>query len=99
MPRGGPPAPLVEIIADGGGPIGYGPLGRCLAVADVLGTDAAFSVAEGEATAFVVARGARVDGGGAAGVVVLDRRAPVTVAEAEAHRSAGRRVVLLDDPG
>jgi spore coat polysaccharide biosynthesis predicted glycosyltransferase SpsG len=94
-----PPAPLVEIVADGGGPLGFGHLGRCLAVADVLGSDAAFTVAEGEASAFVSARGARVDGAGEAGVVLLDRRAAVEVAEVEEQQARGRRVALLDDLG
>jgi spore coat polysaccharide biosynthesis predicted glycosyltransferase SpsG len=91
--------PLVEIVADGGGPLGFGHLGRCLALADVLGADATFSVAPGEATAFVTARGARVGGGEEAGVLLLDRRAPVAAAEVQAHRAAGRRVALLDDLG
>jgi hypothetical protein len=68
-------------------------------VADVLGSDAAFSVAEGEASAFVGARGARVGGGGEAGVVLLDRRASVDVALVEELQARGRRVALLDDLG
>jgi spore coat polysaccharide biosynthesis predicted glycosyltransferase SpsG len=90
---------LVEIVADGGGALGFGHLGRCLAIADALGDAATFTVEDGQAADFVAARGARVGDGRDAPVVLLDRRAAVPAALATEQRRRGRRVALLDDAG
>jgi spore coat polysaccharide biosynthesis predicted glycosyltransferase SpsG len=89
----------VEIVADGGHAVGFGHLGRCLAIAEILGERAAFSVAGPEATAFVRARGARTGGAPDAPVVLLDRREPTSETTVRALQEAGRRVALLDDRG
>jgi hypothetical protein len=47
----------------------------------------------------VRSRGARSDGGGAAPVVLIDRREPTSAAAVRALQDAGRRVALLDDRG
>jgi UDP-2,4-diacetamido-2,4,6-trideoxy-beta-L-altropyranose hydrolase len=94
-----PAPPLVEIVADGGGALGFGHLGRCLAIADALGDAATFTVEDGQAADFVAGRGARVGDGRDAPVVLLDRRAAVPAALATEQRRRGRRVALLDDAG
>jgi spore coat polysaccharide biosynthesis predicted glycosyltransferase SpsG len=90
---------LVEIVADGGHAVGFGHLGRCLAIAEVLGKRAAFSVSDPDALAFVRERGARTDGTPDAPVALIDRREPTSEATVRALREAGRRVALLDDRG
>lgn len=90
---------LVEIVADGGHAVGFGHLGRCLAIAEVLGDRAAFSVSDPDALAFLRARGARTDGTPEAPVALIDRREPTPEATVQALRAAGRRVALLDDRG
>jgi UDP-2,4-diacetamido-2,4,6-trideoxy-beta-L-altropyranose hydrolase len=90
---------LVEIVADGGHAVGFGHLGRCLAIAEVLGDRAAFSVSDPDALAFVRERGARTDGTPDAPVALIDRREPTSEATVRALREAGRRVALLDDRG
>jgi spore coat polysaccharide biosynthesis predicted glycosyltransferase SpsG len=90
---------LVEIVADGGHAVGFGHLGRCLAIAEILGDRAAFTLTDPEATAFVSARGARTDGAPDAPVALIDRRAPTSEATVRALQHAGRRVALLDDRG
>jgi spore coat polysaccharide biosynthesis predicted glycosyltransferase SpsG len=89
----------VEIVADGGHAVGFGHLGRCLAIAEILGDRAAFTLTDSEATAFVRARGARTGGAPDAPVVLLDRREPTSEATVRSLRCAGRRVALLDDRG
>jgi spore coat polysaccharide biosynthesis predicted glycosyltransferase SpsG len=90
---------LVEIVADGGHAVGFGHLGRCLAIAEVLGDRAAFSVSDPDALGFLRARGARTDGSPDAPVALIDRRAPTAEATVQALRDSGRRVALLDDRG
>jgi UDP-2,4-diacetamido-2,4,6-trideoxy-beta-L-altropyranose hydrolase len=90
---------LVEIVADGGHAVGFGHLGRCLAIAEILGERAAFTVSDPDAVAFVRSRGARIDGAGAAPVALIDRRDPTSEETVRALQEAGRRVALLDDRG
>jgi UDP-2,4-diacetamido-2,4,6-trideoxy-beta-L-altropyranose hydrolase len=90
---------LVEIVADGGHAVGFGHLGRCLAIAEILGGGAAFTLSDPDAVAFVRSRGGRIDGGGAAPVALIDRREPTSESAVRALQDAGRRVALLDDRG
>jgi UDP-2,4-diacetamido-2,4,6-trideoxy-beta-L-altropyranose hydrolase len=89
---------LVEIVADGGHAVGFGHLGRCLAIAEILGERAAFTVDDPDAVGFVRSRGGRI-GGGAAPVTLIDRREPTPEDTVRALQDAGRRVALLDDRG
>jgi len=90
---------LVEIVADGGPLLGYGHVGRCLAVWEALDGDAAFAVTDAAVAAFVQARGARAGGAPSAPVVLLDSAEPTGLAAVQSLQAAGRRVVLLDDLG
>ena len=91
-------SPSLQIIADGGPQIGFGHIGRCLAIAEEFGHDAVFTVDDGSAARFVEAHGGRVLRV-AAPVVLLDRRRPTEADEVRAWHDAGQRVVLLDDMG
>lgn len=90
---------LVEIVADGGGSLGYGHVGRCLALADEFGDRCAFVLDDEDAERFVRGYGARAGGAPDAPVVLLDRRAPVSAEAVAALHAQGRRVALLDDLG
>jgi spore coat polysaccharide biosynthesis predicted glycosyltransferase SpsG len=90
---------LVEIVADGGHAVGFGHLGRCLAIAESLGEQAAFTLGDPDALAFVRSRGARSGGAEAAPVVLIDRREPTPAERVRVLQAAGRRVALLDDRG
>ncbi len=88
----------LEIVADAGADIGFGHVGRCLALAEELGDAAAF-VVHRDAAEFVERRGGRLRSCPDAPVVLIDRRGPTDTTEVRALHAAGRRVVLLDDMG
>jgi spore coat polysaccharide biosynthesis predicted glycosyltransferase SpsG/SAM-dependent methyltransferase len=89
---------VLQIIADGGPQLGYGHVGRCLAIAEKFGGDAVFTVDDESLIGFIVAHGGRALAANAP-VVLIDRRAPTDAIEVHALRDAGQRVVLLDDSG
>jgi UDP-2,4-diacetamido-2,4,6-trideoxy-beta-L-altropyranose hydrolase len=92
--------PTVVFRADGGHQTGFGHLGRCVAVAQELGDEAAFDVGESTTAAWLAKQGARTVTAGTGGrTVVLDRVDPVPAAEVRALQTSGSRVCLVDDPG
>jgi UDP-2,4-diacetamido-2,4,6-trideoxy-beta-L-altropyranose hydrolase len=97
--RGARTPARVNLVADGGSRVGYGHVGRCLALAEALGDFAAFSVEDSNLEAFLNARQAPIGGTKDASVIVLDRAEPTSAAEVRALQADGRRVVLLDDLG
>lgn len=93
-------SPTVVFRADGGHRAGFGHLGRCVAVAQELGDEAAFEVGEGATAAWLAEQGTRTVPESTGGsVVVLDRVAPVPAAEVRLLQATGSRVCLVDDPG
>jgi UDP-2,4-diacetamido-2,4,6-trideoxy-beta-L-altropyranose hydrolase len=102
--RTGPPRErnvdtLVELAADGGPRLGFGHVGRCLALWEELRGRATFRVNDASVAGFLRERHAPTVGAGDAPIVVLDRAAPVAEEEVRQLRACGRRVVLLDDLG
>jgi spore coat polysaccharide biosynthesis predicted glycosyltransferase SpsG len=89
----------VEIVADGGPRVGYGHVGRCLAIAEFLGADAVFRIEDAEVARFVRDRGGVCVAESRAPVVLLDRADATDAAAVRELQAAGRRVVLLDDLG
>jgi len=95
-----PPTVLLEIAADGGTAVGFGHVGRCVALWEELGDESVFRISDPLAAEFLRARGATVAPGPVeAPIVLLDRIAPTGEAEVRALQAGGRRVVLLDDLG
>ncbi len=95
---------LVEIVVDGGPQLGFGHVGRCLALWEELQGLAMFRILDDTLAAFLQARGVpctypRGVTAGDAPIVLLDRAQPTEAQEVRALRAAGRRVVLLDDLG
>ncbi|HEX3693119.1 MAG TPA: hypothetical protein VHU13_07225 [Solirubrobacteraceae bacterium] len=95
---------LVELVLDGGRQLGFGHVGRCLALWEELRGRAAFRVLDDTLAAFLQARGvpsvpAQGAGVGEAPILLLDRAKPTDVQEVRSLKAAGRRVVLLDDLG
>jgi spore coat polysaccharide biosynthesis predicted glycosyltransferase SpsG len=90
---------LIELVADGGPQVGYGHVGRCLALAEAADGAAVFSVDDPAVERFVRERGGRVGGAPGAPVVLLDRAEPTAAPDVRSLQEAGRRVVLLDDRG
>ncbi|HYM45171.1 MAG TPA: hypothetical protein VES65_03300 [Solirubrobacteraceae bacterium] len=90
---------LVEIVADGGPRLGFGHVGRCLALWEELDGRAAFRVQDETVAGFLRARGAQAAPAGYEPIVLLDRAQQTDEAQVRALQAAGRRVVLLDDLG
>jgi spore coat polysaccharide biosynthesis predicted glycosyltransferase SpsG len=90
---------LVEIVADGGPRLGFGHIGRCLALWEELAGKAAFNVQDETVAGFLQARGVPLGPSVAAPVALLDRAQPTGEQEVRSLQAAGRRVVLLDDLG
>jgi len=91
--------PLLEIVAEGGPRLGFGHVGRCLALSEELREQAVFHVREDAVACFLRKRGAPIACTHDAPLVLLDRAVPVAEQEVRALHAAGRRVVLLDDLG
>lgn len=91
--------PLVEIVLEGGPRLGFGHAGRCLALSEELGERAGFRVEDPSVADFLQMRGALLQDGGEAPVVVLDRAAPAAVAEVRSLHAEGRFAALIDDLG
>jgi UDP-2,4-diacetamido-2,4,6-trideoxy-beta-L-altropyranose hydrolase len=90
---------LVEIVADGGTRLGFGHVGRCLALWEELAGRAVFNAGDETVVEFLRARGVPTAPAPAAPIVLLDSAQPTSDQEVCALRAAGRRVVLLDDLG
>jgi spore coat polysaccharide biosynthesis predicted glycosyltransferase SpsG len=95
---------LVEIVVDGGPHLGFGHVGRCLALWEEFRGRAVFRMLDDTLAAFLQARGvpcASAQGAtaGDAPILLLDRAQPTDAQEVRSLRTAGRRVVLLDDLG
>jgi spore coat polysaccharide biosynthesis predicted glycosyltransferase SpsG len=97
----------LELVVDGGPHLGFGHVGRCLALWEELKGRAVFCVSDPSVAALLRARGASVldrpaaplaDSGGTP-FVVLDHAAPASVAQVRTLQARGRRVALLDDAG
>jgi spore coat polysaccharide biosynthesis predicted glycosyltransferase SpsG len=91
---------LVAILADGGARLGFGHIGRCLAIIEQLDGRAAFAVRDPDVARVLESRGIPLVAADApARVLLVDRRDPTGAQEADRMRASGRRVCLLDDPG
>jgi spore coat polysaccharide biosynthesis predicted glycosyltransferase SpsG len=90
---------LVEILAAGGPRLGFGHVGRCLALWEELGGRAAFNAQDDTVVDFLRARGAPIAPVASAPIVLLDSAQPTTEREVRSLQAPGRRVVLLDDLG
>jgi spore coat polysaccharide biosynthesis predicted glycosyltransferase SpsG len=99
MPDIASPAPIVEIAADGGERVGFGHVGRCLAVAEYLEANAVFRVEDPAVAEFVSNRGGVCVTNSDAPVVLLDRAGPTDADGVRELQACGRRVALLDDRG
>jgi spore coat polysaccharide biosynthesis predicted glycosyltransferase SpsG len=93
-------APTILFLLDGGPQVGFGHVGRCLALWEELGDRAAFAVEDSGIARLLDGLGVRLAHPRTqTAVVLLDRRAPAEVGQVRRIRAEGRRVCLLDDPG
>ncbi len=94
------PKPLVTVVVDGGARLGYGHVGRCLALWEELGGRAVFAARDYEVACALRAVGAQVLAAeGSTPVVVIDRATATGADEVAREQAAGRRVCLIDDAG
>jgi spore coat polysaccharide biosynthesis predicted glycosyltransferase SpsG len=92
--------PLAVLVVDGGRRLGFGHVGRCLAIWEELGGRAVFDVVDADVVRVLKTLGAPVDGAHAsAPVALIDHAAPTSAAEVQRRHARGQRVCLLDDPG
>src|SRR5262245_34511856 len=99
LPEISPFAPTVEILADGGPRVGYGHVGRCLAIAESMGAGAVFRLEDADVARFVGERGGTCVPSSDAPVILVDRADPTGADVAQELQTSGRRVALLDDRG
>jgi spore coat polysaccharide biosynthesis predicted glycosyltransferase SpsG len=99
-PVGAVASPLAILVVDGGQRIGFGHVGRCLAIWEELGGRAVFAVEDADVVRVLTTLGAPLGGDpSSAPVALIDRRTPTGAAEVERLQAQGQRVCLLDDPG
>lgn len=92
--------PLAVLMVDGGERVGFGHVGRCLAIWEELGGRAVFDVEDAGIVRVLTTLGAPVSAAhSSAPVALIDRRAPTSAAEVQRLHARGQRVCLLDDPG
>jgi spore coat polysaccharide biosynthesis predicted glycosyltransferase SpsG len=92
--------PMLLLLLDGGPKVGFGHVGRCLALWDELEDRVAFAVEDPDIGRLLDGLGVRLAKPSTqAPVVLLDRRAPAEVGQVTYMRAEGRRVCLLDDAG
>ncbi len=88
------------ILADAGAQLGFGHVGRCLAVLEELDGRAALAVSDPATFRLLAARGIPLVAPDApARVLLVDHRQPTSAEEVAHMRAHGRRVCLLDDVG
>ena len=98
--RHGAKTALLTILADGGPAVGFGHVGRCLAIWEELEGVAAFAVGDPDVGHRLKALGVPLAPPDArTPVLLVDRRQPTSAAELRGLRAGERRVCLLDDPG
>ena len=91
---------LLTIVADGGPHLGFGHVGRCLAIWEQLEGQAVFAVRDPVVMRKLRTLGAPIASRGAhSPLLLVDRSRPSGAAEVAMMRAQGRRVCLLDDPG
>ena len=99
-PKSAEASPLAVVIVDGGARVGFGHVGRCLALWEELGGRAVFAVEDADVVRMLRTLGVPV---GAADVslpvAVIDHATPASAAEVARRQAAGQRVCLIDDPG
>ncbi len=92
--------PLIVVRADAGADVGFGHMGRCLALWDEIGPGAVFEVADDRVAALLREQAVPVvTVNTLAPVIVLDRVRPTSEVEVLELQSSGCRVCLVDDPG
>jgi UDP-2,4-diacetamido-2,4,6-trideoxy-beta-L-altropyranose hydrolase len=93
-------APSVLFLLDGDRQLGFGHVGRCLALWDELEDQAAFAIEDPDIARVLNTLGVRLAAPNLpAPVVLVDRHAPTGADEMGRIRASGSRVCLLDDSG
>jgi UDP-2,4-diacetamido-2,4,6-trideoxy-beta-L-altropyranose hydrolase len=91
---------LLVILVDAGRRLGFGHVGRCLAILEELDGRAALAVRDRATARLLKARGVPlVTPDTPAPLLLVDRRKPTGAHEVARIRARGRHVCLLDDPG
>jgi UDP-2,4-diacetamido-2,4,6-trideoxy-beta-L-altropyranose hydrolase len=91
---------LLVILADGGGRLGFGHVGRCLAIIEELEGRAALAVGDRTTAEWLMERGIPlVSPDTPAPLLLVDRRKPTAAQEVAQMHARGRCVCLLDDVG
>lgn len=90
---------MVHFVVDGGPALGYGHIGRCLALLEELNGAGSFEVNHPEAEAYLQRRGVKVAALADERLVLIDKAVPTNSATVAALQASGRSVCLLDDFG
>jgi UDP-2,4-diacetamido-2,4,6-trideoxy-beta-L-altropyranose hydrolase len=99
-PKGAVANPLAVVVVEGGARVGFGHVGRCLALWEELGGRVVFSAEDSDVMRVLTTLGATLATSETwAPVVVIDRATATGVTEVAHLQAQGQRVCLLDDPG